>query len=201
MGKLREEYDSLIEQRRKIIEQLTMLEESETVQQYIELKKQNEELYNQQLSLYRDVKMEEYASCSHILVCSKLVYDRYEGRTCEWCGCIKCGLDTSVLDSDYPLGLQKIMYDYLKKSHLHSLNIQEIKTDVICDMDLAQVIYAKIKSVYPNIDDETARKYFEIALDNIRNIKVSDERKENRAKRLSLDSKFKKWDISYLLYS
>ena len=47
-----------------------------------------------------------------------------------------------------------------------------------------------------DIDDETAYKYFEIALDNIRNIKVNNNRKNSRAKRLSLIPNFKKWNSS-----
>ena len=38
------------------------------------------------------------------------------------------------------------------------------------------------------------RKYFEIVLENIRNIKVNDERKCDRAKRLSLNPEFDKWN-------
>ena len=44
-----------------------------------------------------------------------------------------------------------------------------------------------------NGNDLIAIKYFEIALDNIRNIDVSDERKVNRAKRLALMPSFNKW--------
>ena len=57
-------------------------------------------------------------------------------------------------------------------------------------------IYTRIKETHPDIDDDMAIKYFEIALNNIRNIKVSEERKINRAKRLSLDPKFKSWNCS-----
>ena len=39
-----------------------------------------------------------------------------------------------------------------------------------------------------------AIKYFKVALDDIRNIKVSDERKTGRAKRLSLNHKFRRWN-------
>jgi len=43
------------------------------------------------------------------------------------------------------------------------------------------------------IDDLTAIKYFNHAIGNIRNIKVSEERKVKRAKRLSLSSGFNNW--------
>lgn len=68
-----------------------------------------------------------------------------------------------------------------------------IRIEKLCDFDLAKAIYTKIKEAHPNIDDETARKYFEVSLNDISEIKVNDERKTNRAKRLSLDSKFNKW--------
>ena len=71
--------------------------------------------------------------------------------------------------------------------------IKGVETEVACDLDLAQAIFSKIKEVHPDIDDTTAIKYFEIALDDIRNIKVSDERKVGRAKRLSLKPEFKRW--------
>lgn len=139
------------------------------------------------------MKNEEYKCCEHILVYSEIDYDGYEGRTYRSCGCIKCGLDSSILKQDrewLPFS-KKIMYDYLREEYLSGR-----ETEIVCDLDLAQAIYSKIRQTHPDIDDETAVKYFEIALDNIRNIKVSDERKTNRAKRLSLDPKFKSWNGS-----
>lgn len=191
MSNLKKEYDEITKQRKKIIEEMKLLEENEIVKRYFELTKQNETLYDKQLILYKEMKNEEYESCKHILVYSKINYDRYEGRTSKSCGCIKCGLDNSVLDyqREYLPFTQKIMYDYLRKKYLRGS-----ETKIACDLDLAQAIYSKIKDAHPDIDDQIAIKYFEIALDNIRNIKVSDERKTNRAKRLSLDPKFNSWN-------
>ena len=128
------------------------------------------------------------------MVYSEIDYDVHEGRKYISYGCIKCGLDNSALDSDREClpGSKEIMYDYLRKNK--NCFDKGIKTKVFCDLDLARAIYSKIKSTHPNIDDETARKYFEISLDDIRNIKVSDERKVSRAKRLSLKPDFKKWN-------
>jgi hypothetical protein len=143
--------------------------------------------------LYQELKKEEYSSCNHILVYSVIDYDRYEGRSYKRCGCIKCGLDGSVSSQsrEYLPFSQKIMYDYLRKNHLRSK-----ETNIACDLDLAHAIYSKVKEVHPDIDDDTAIGYFEIALNNIRNTKVSEDRKTNRAKRLSLGSKFKNWNAS-----
>lgn len=193
MSDLKEKYEELKAQRIRIIDELKALREDKKVKRYIELQEQNETLYNRQLDLSKEIKKEEYSSCEHVLVYSEIDYDRYEGRTYKSCGCIKCGLDGSVSNQDreYLSFSQKIMYDYLRKPHLRGK-----ETNITCDLELAHAIYSKIKEVHPDIDDDTALGYFEIALNNIRNTKVSEERKTNRAKRLSLGSKFNNWNAS-----
>ena len=42
------------------------------------------------------------------------------------------------------------MYDYLKKNYLSS-NFGGIQTEILCDIDLAQAIYTKIKNSYPRM--------------------------------------------------
>ncbi len=191
MSNLEKDYEEITKQRQRIIEEMNNLEENEVIKRYFELRKQNESLYKKQVDMCKSMKLKNYKSCKHILVYSKIDYDRYEGRTYKSCGCIKCGLDNSVLDFDrkYLPFSKQVMYDYLTDDYLTGK-----QTDVVCDLDLAQAIYSKIKENNPKIDDETATKYFEIALDNIRNIKVSDDRKTSRVKRLSLDSGFKRWN-------
>ena len=193
MSNLKKEYDEATEQRKRIIEEIKALEENDVVKKYLEIKKQNENLYEKQLTLYEKMKNEEYECCEHVLVYSEIDYDRYEGRTYRSRGCIKCGLDNSVSKQrrEWLSFYQKIMYDYLSKKYLSGL-----ETKIACDLDLAQAIYSKIKETHPGIDDEMAIKYFKIALENIRNIKVSEERKTKRAKRLSLNPKFNSWNGS-----
>lgn len=171
-------YNEIIEIRKRIKKEIKLLEEDKKVRRYLELKKM----------LNYSLNNEQYDLCRHVLVYSK-VYDDDIKR----CGCIKCGLDESVLDENRDeLSLNnKIMYDYLKNHHSR---IDGIKTGNKCDLSLAQAIYFKLKEVYPNINDLKAIKYFEIALDNIRNIDVSNERKISRAKRLALKPSFNKWN-------
>lgn len=56
-----------------------------------------------------------------------------------------------------------------------------------------------IRTDFSDIDDKTVIKYFEIALDDIRNIEVSDERKKSRAKRLGLSKDFNRWNWYFKL--
>lgn len=197
MESLKEQYDRIVTERKVIIERINILADEETVKRYFKLRNQNDKLENQQRDLYKQIKVEQYSSCNHIWVNTLHECDSFEGRSYNYFGCIKCGLDQRVfhqMESLHNLDLltldQRIMYDFMKGRAYNS----GIHTNVLCDLDLAKSIYSKIKEVHPNIDDNTARKYFEIALDNIRKIKVNDERKVSRAKRLSLSPKFNKWN-------
>ena len=69
-------------------------------------------------------------------------------------------------------------------------------SDIYCDELLARAIFSKLKEHHPDCTDEELVYYLRVALDDIRNIRVSEERKESRAKRLSLPSAFHSWDGS-----
>lgn len=150
----------------------------------INLESKKEELLLEHAKIVKEIQFKKYSKCNHILV--KTGNDS--------CGCIKCGLDDKVLNYNREalLPFSKNMYDYLNEK-----DIKKIKgriSPVSCDISLARSIYLHIKLVHPNIDDKTATKYFEIALDNIRNIEVNDERKESRRKRLALSPIFNEWN-------
>lgn len=85
------------------------------------------------------------------------------------------------------------MYEFMKT---HPSYRRGIYTKISCNLNLARAIYSKIKEAHPDIDDETATKYFKVALTNIRNTEVSDKRQKDRAKRLSLSPKFNSWNAS-----
>ena len=141
----------------------------------------------------RVVKKEEFSKCSHIWIPVSKNVDYYEGRSDIDYGCMKCGLDQRVLSVSNPEFLSdddKIMYNYLCQ---HYAIHQGIKSHTLCDLDLAHAMYSKIVEYHPEIDDVTALKYFEIALDNMRNIRVNDDRKESRVKRLMLKPGFHNW--------
>lgn len=198
MSSLKEQYDKNVLARKEIITQMNELEEDEKVKTYIELHLKNVQLANEQKVLYKQMKVEEYTACNHIWVTTLHDYDSREGRSYNYCGCMKCGLDGRVIHMVENLGSfvecmpleKKIMYSFMRGRYYKT----GIDTKVLCDLDLAKSIYAKIKEIHPDVDDETARKYFEVALDNIRKIEVSDERKASRARRLSLNPKFNKWN-------
>ena len=78
------------------------------------------------------------------------------------------------------------MHDYLEENP----NLNGIQTNYACDLELAQTIYSRIKEVLPDINDETARKYFEIALDNYILYRYDNKIKNQKRKRLGLRPTF-----------
>ena len=197
MSILNDKYKKITEQRKNISIELKELLENESVKRYFELCSKDKNLAFQQREVYENIKNEQYLKCNHIWVNTLKDYDSYEGRTETYCGCIKCGLDERVIymmeynpDCSALTEDQKIMYKIMNDSYYK----KGINTNVNCNLELAMAIYKRIKEKYPNIQDGLARKYFEIALDNIRNIQVNDERKKSRAKRLSLNENFNRWN-------
>lgn len=190
MGAVTDKYNNLVQEKNNIVKRLKELEKDEKVKEYIELNERNDKLYNQLISSYKGLKLENYYNCKHIFVKSSTIYESIEGRSYSYYGCIKCGLANNVLDENKNnlTEDEKIMYEFLDKNSMKGIFVKES-----CDLSLAKAIYNKIIDNYPNIDDHTAVTYFKKALYDIRNVKVSNERKENRAKRLSLHANFNKW--------
>lgn len=194
MEDLKKSYSDLIFKRHEVLNEIKQLKEDEKVKRYLELLVLDNDLANNQNELYKKIKMQEYTSCNHIWVDTLGVHNLY--RTC-----IKCGLDRRVLyyvwryhKVEYLTKNEKIMYEFIKSNSDYYK--KGFYTNVSCDADLAFAICRKIKEVHPDIDDTTLIKYFEIALDNIRNNNDSKERKESRAKRLELKPNFNKWNKS-----
>ena len=189
MNVIKKEYEKIILERKDILDRIRALAEDEKVKEYFSLCKQSEELASQQIDLYKKIKIEDYSLCNHVWVTTGMEYDRWEERREVYCGCIKCGLDQSVFIKLDNAGYKNLSYkdqvmcDFLKGR----CNLNGINTELCCDLDLANAIYLKIKEKHPNIDDETAVKYLNVALNDMRYIEVSDKRKEKRAKRLSLN--------------
>ena len=149
--------------------------------------------------LYRKLKYRQYEECSHIWVCDKAGFNEITGCTYARFGCMKCGLDYSALDKGRTFSNfnELIMCDYIEKygkqiNHKHVYT--GLTSQVICDLSLAVSIYSRIKKRHPEIDDDTALKYFEIALHDIRNIPVNNTRTQSRIKRLSLSRDFAGWN-------
>lgn len=194
MENLKSKYDKVVEDRKKVIQELDELKENEFVKRYFELSKIDNKLSIEQHGLYTKIKIEEFSSCDHLWITCEFNVDKIDGHTERFDGCIKCGLNWKIFREDYnslETVDERIMHYVLNSDRAiaegHTLN-------EFCNLELGKAIYSKIIENNPNIDEETACKYFEIALNNIRNIEVNDDRKISRAKRLSLNPSFNKWN-------
>ena len=132
----------------------------------------------------------EYENCNHLWAISMDEYEEYD------CFCVKCGLNYKSLrltnrgKEDSLSFDERVMASVLKGQSF----VNDADINIVCDIELAMALYKKIREYHPDIDDKTVIKYFEIALDDIRNTKVSDKRKKSRAKRLGLSKDFNRWN-------
>ena len=189
-------YREIVEERKSVDDEIKVLEENEIVKRYIELYEKSKQLIREARKAYKGMKRTQYLMCNHLWIISKFENDSVESRTYNYFGCIKCGLDQSVFvkvefsDNAKLSFEEKVMYDFMT-----SIYYQDGRyIGVACDLELGTAIYKKIKEKYPNISDEDAIKYFERALNDIRNIEVNNDRKKSRAKRLSLNPNFNRWN-------
>lgn len=189
----KKEYKKITEELNEIQTMISYLEKNnDIIKKYIDLRKNAQTLRNIQKRLFKIIKTDEFDNCNHVLVYTKSSKDE-RGRICKKCGCIKCGLDETLLDKDSELTFkEEIIQEYLKKNFLYGIRGKQ--TDISCDLSLGKAIYSRIKEENPLADDELILKYFRRSLGYIREVKVNDSRKINRAKRLSLKPDFNSWN-------
>ena len=97
MEDIKNKYEQVSLERKDILDKIKVLKEDERVKEYFSLCKKNDELANQQKDLYEKIKDKDYSSCNHLLVTVLHDYDRIEGRSYDYHGCVKCGLNEKVL--------------------------------------------------------------------------------------------------------
>ena len=145
-------------EREDILKEINELKKNEVIKRFYELQNKNIKLANEQITLYKKLKVKEYDSCNHIWVNTLHDYDSCEGRSDDYYGCIKCGLDQRVFEISSRLGSidfltleQQTMYEYMYGRYVI---YKGINTYIECDLDLARNFYAKLKEENKNINDE-----------------------------------------------
>lgn len=191
--KLKQEYDEIKNKREDISKKIIKLRKDDKVQKYLSLVNEDKNLSLKEQETYETMKTQEYKFCLHLGVRTFIERDWIEGRVYEYLGCVKCGLDTSLLakynddDLKYLSLEQRVMYQYLKNNPDDIINLD---LPVDCNLELAQAIYSKIIGNNPGIDNMTALKYLEIALQNMQTKDTHESRRQSRVKRLNLNKNF-----------
>ena len=186
---IRADFSDIDKEYRNIEKEIWGLEELPIVKKYIELQAKKNALATKRKNLYGLMKYGEYENCNHLWGISMDEYGEYDYV------CVKCGLNYKSLrltnrgKEDSLSFDERVMASVLKGQSF----VNDADINLVCDKELAMALYKKIKEHHPDIDDKTAVKYLEIALEDIRNIEVSEKRKKNRAKRLGLSKDFNRW--------
>ena len=186
---IRADFSDIDKEYRNIEKEIWGLEELPIVKKYIELQAKKNALATKRKNLYGLMKYGEYENCNHLWGISMDEYGEYDYV------CVKCGLNYKSLrltnrgKEDSLSFDERVMASVLKGQSF----VNDADINIVCDIELAMALYKKIREYHPDIDDKTAVKYLEIALEDIRNIEVSEKRKKNRAKRLGLSKDFNRW--------
>ena len=174
----KKEYSDLLSEKDRINSDINELMQSEELKKFFKLKEDFKEITSRLKDLHKKIKIDEYNTCNHIMI-----YTNDQDADKRTCGCIKCGLDNSVLDK--PLGSlsdeDMIMYQYL---HNNKPETSTLNTHRICDLKTGCSIYKAIVKSNPNIDDKDAVNLFEVALDNLEGEK--EKYNDDITKRISL---------------
>lgn len=194
-------YQELIKKSQELESELNELEKETIIQYYLELKKEQDTLNKKIYKEYEILKKEEYNNCNHILVYSSIEdYKCYDNRQVKYAGCIKCGLDRSVLSKSIPWSCDtQIMYDYFTKDN-PNMPFKGISTKMACDIELGKAIYQTIKEEYPNIEDKLAVEYFIKCLEDVRNTDANKKSRLKRSLRLKLGPTFERWNEEDVYY-
>lgn len=141
------------------------LEKHDDVIDYLNYKKIITDIKKKQNKLYKKSKLLEYSMCNHIIVCSKVYNDYYEGRKYKEHTCILCGLTDAVVDKKKTelTGTDKIMLKYLTKNALRGEYI-----DITCNPNKARYVWLEIKKNHPKITDKELIKLFEESINDIK---------------------------------
>lgn len=170
MENFKEQYAKAKSEKNMNIKELNELKNNEKVKKYLESLNKQKILEDKCKNLYKKMKFEEYSSCNHILVKISHDFDDIEGRSYDYYGCIKCGLNDAFEKMQYPNNWlpfeQRVMSDFIKENTLAGIRGKYVQE--LCDLDLAQELYNNIKKEFPDLDEEKTIECFEKALDENR---------------------------------
>ena len=190
MESSRDNYNELVSQDKKIMKYIKALEENEEVKQYKKLLKKHEDLLKSIKYAYNGILKEKYINCNHVWAGLDEKTLKKDGNSQNYCICVKCGLDNSVVykkakcDSAIVLSdTEKLMYEVLKSGE----HKKGIYINVSSNRDLIKAVYDYLKASCPNMSDEELRERFQNEIDNLADIKGEPSKEREAAKRLGIN--------------
>lgn len=163
MENLINQYNETLKEGITIDKEIKSLEENDVVKRYLELCRAREDNYSKNNKIYKKMLRKRYQTCNHALVESYCKnYGDYEGRSYHYYGCIKCGLDESVIDREYNYFSieEKVMYELLRENNFEYLN--GVRLGVSYDLKKSMHLYEKIKQNNPELSEEALIEIFKL---------------------------------------
>ena len=94
-----------------------------------------------------------YQCCEHLFAVSESEYDYYEGRTYRDYGCLKCGLDTHLYDSNLN-ARGRACSEYIRHSRVIDTNNTGLYYKNYGEFLKGRKLYSEYKEKYQDLDDK-----------------------------------------------
>ena len=188
MEVLKMKYETLSKRIKTNQARINQLLNDPSVQEYINLLNENEILNKEFRSIAPEYEYNRMINCSHVYLIgdTSMVEDEYKKDDKISYYCPKCNLYSYYFDNGYPPEFLGLIERDMGPVYVFTKD-KAIFTDIVCHPVLADKIYEKLITDYPNINDEDLIKYFKLGLENI---KHQDE--EVYVKHLGLKKDYKK---------
>ena len=182
MDNLEKEYEVIKKKLDKIIEEGDyLLAQHEIIKSYLNI---NEEIANlsQQLEVItKKINFNKWNSCNHMWFITKRTFDSGEGRSYDYCSCVKCNLSYEVFaeyeqrGKDVFENSQKAqMFEFLQEHN--GAQYKGLSSNYFGNFNTIQSIYKEVKAANPNLDDN-------IILQLIKEKLIKKENKTRKRKR------------------
>ena len=193
MSEASDELLKINERREELLKELNRLEKLKTVKKYLAFKDENEKLKSEEKELCKKVMCEKYASCKHVYITNFTESDDWEGRTYKYHGCVKCGLDSSILSESRNFILRDSEYYKNMKPYFVFGDIDGIDTGIYYEnLDYASSIYLELQENNPSMTDEDLIEMFKIIMK--KEIEKEHKEKVRKRERKDLDYHQSIWD-------
>lgn len=181
MDNLEREYDLIKEKLAKAIdEEHHLLAQHEIIKDYLNINEEIASLSQQLEATVKKINFNKWSSCNHLWFITKRTFDPGEGKSYDYCSCVKCHLSYEVFAEYEQLG--KDLFDNSQKAQMFEF-LQEhngaqykgLSSNCFGNFNTIQSIYKEVKAANPNLDDKIIFQLMEEKL-----LKGSKTRKRKR---------------------
>ena len=180
MEELMIDYEKTVDLMIELDNKINYLKNDPNVKLYISIAEERKRLEDEKDRIWALIQQQKFNDCDHIIVYTSMDYDNKIGKYKRNCACIKCGLDTSILEKDYNSlkASEVIMYDYIKNIGFNG----GLFTGLSFSLELGKNIYQDLKKSNQNITDEEVVRVLRKYIANNMDIIADDNRRLSRVR-------------------